>query len=236
MLYGDGSITARVDSLDSKQPWAGAAVMIRESLSASSAHAMAVVTPSNGVAFEYRPSTGGRTEQADGKAGIAAPYWLRLTRSSNTLTARGRSDATAWEMLGTVNISMPTNVRIGLAVTSHDVNAPCTAEFSGVTLTGSFTGAWQAQDVGIGNAPEPLYVSLWDAANENAVVPHDDPAATIISTWTRWDIPLTSFTEVNLRAIKKLSVGIGDRANSTHASEGDLYVDDIRLYLAQPGQ
>jgi hypothetical protein len=94
---------------------------------------------------------------------------------------------------------------IGLCVTSRNVNAVCTAEFSNVDISpaGSVTGDWKSQDIGIeNNAPEQLYVALQDSSNNSAVVKYSDPAATTIDTWTQWDIPLTSFTGVNLQAIR----------------------------------
>jgi len=37
---------------------------------------------------------------------------------------------------------------------------------------------------------------------------------------------------LNLRAIKKLSIGVGDRANPQRGGSGRLYIDDIQLRLA----
>ena len=79
--------------------------------------------------------------------------------------------------------------------------------------------------------PEQLYVALQDAASNSAVVKHPDPGSSAIGTWTRWDIPLTDFVGVNLQAIKKLSIGVGDRANTQAGGSGDLYIDDIGLHL-----
>jgi hypothetical protein len=130
---------------------------------------------------------------------------------------------------------------IGLCVTSRNVNAVCTAEFSNVDISpaGSVTGDWKSQDIGIeNNAPEQLYVALQDSSNNSAVVKYSDPAATIIDTWTQWDIPLTSFTGVNLQAIKKMSIGVGNPSSpdSQPGGAGDLYIDDIGLRLPAPNQ
>ena len=56
---GDGEIIAQVESVQNTDVWAKAGVMIRETLSASSKHAMMVVTPGSGVSFQRRTSTGG---------------------------------------------------------------------------------------------------------------------------------------------------------------------------------
>jgi hypothetical protein len=81
------------------------------------------------------------------------------------------------------------------------------------------------------NAPQPLYIALQDSANNIAVVKHTDPAATIIDTWTQWNIPLSAFTGVNLQSITKLSISVSDRAATQPGGAGDLYIEDIGLKL-----
>jgi len=87
-----------------------------------------------------------------------------------------------------------------------------------------------------GNEASQLYVALQDSANKSAVVKHSNPASTTISTWAEWNIPLTDFTGLNLRAIKKLSIGVGDRTNPQRGGSGRLFIDDIQLRLAPPAQ
>jgi hypothetical protein len=227
-LSGEGSITARVDSITDTDAWAKPGVMIRESLEPGSVHAMIVVTPGSGVSFQRR-ITGGAGSDETTEPGIIAPQWVRLTRSGNTFTADYSATGTAnsWTTLGSIDIAMLPDTYIGLCLTSHNVNATCTAEFSNVTTSG--TGDWQSQDIGIqSNDPEQLYVILQDSAGiSSPAVTY--PAATIIDTWTEWNIPLTDFTGVNLQAVTKMSIGVGDRANTQPGSAGDLYIDDIRL-------
>jgi regulation of enolase protein 1 (concanavalin A-like superfamily) len=230
-LSGAGSITANVVSLTNTDPWAKAGVMIRESLEPDSVNVMIAVTPDNGVTFQSRNLTGNDSvsiEQTD----ITAPQWVRLTRSGNTFTGQYSANGSNWTTLGSVDIPMLLDAYIGLCVTSHNVNAICTAEFSDVTTTGSVTGDWQSQDIGIeNNAPEQLYVALQDSAGNSAVVNHPDSAATTIDTWTQWSIPLKDFSGVNLQAVTKMSIGVGNRANPQAGGAGDLYIDDIELYL-----
>jgi len=134
-------------------------------------------------------------------------------------------------------VTMSPDVYIGLALTSHNVNATCVAEFSDVTTTGTVTGQWQAQDIGIeSNVPDQLYVVLADSTNKSAVVKYPDPAATTIATWQQWNIDLAEFSGVNLQSIKKMSIGVGDRANPQRGSSGRLYIDDIRLYRSPSAQ
>jgi regulation of enolase protein 1 (concanavalin A-like superfamily) len=229
---GNGTVTARVVSISNTNSWAKAGVMIRESLDPGSAHAMMAVTPGNGVTFQNRPSLDTASATVNTQAGIAAPRWVRLTRSGNSFTARYSSNGTIWTTLGTAEITMGANVYIGLCLTSRNVNATCTAEFSNVTLPASATGQWESRDIGISsNMAEQLYVVVQDNANKNAVVKHPDSAATTFSTWTQWNIPLTDFAGVNLQAVTSLVIGVGDRDNPQQGSAGDLYIDDIGLRL-----
>jgi hypothetical protein len=83
----------------------------------------------------------------------------------------------------------------------------------------------------LANAPEPLYVALEDAGmGANAVV-HPDATAVGTRFWTRWEIPLSQFSDagVNLSAVRKMIVGVGDRAAPTAGAAGLVTIDDIRL-------
>ena len=123
-----------------------------------------------------------------------------------------------------------------VCVPSRNVNQTCTANFSEVSLPATATGEWSYGDIGIqSNIAEQLYVVLTDSAGiSSPAVTYPD--ATIIDVWTPWNIPLTSFTGVNMQAITKLSIGVGDRANPQLGSAGDLYIDDIGLQLPDSGQ
>jgi regulation of enolase protein 1 (concanavalin A-like superfamily) len=230
-LSGAGSITARVVSITDSDPWAKAGVMIRESLEPGSVNVSMVVTPGSGVSFQNRSSIGAASVSTV-QAGITAPQWVRLTRSGNTFTGEYSANGNAWTALGSIDIAMLSDIYIGLCLTSHDVGETCTAEFSNVSTSTSVTGNWQSQDIGIeSNIAEQLYVALQDTAGNSAVVNHPDPAATTIDVYTQWTIPLTDFTGVNLKAIKKMSIGVGSRGSVQPGSAGDLYIDDIGLKL-----
>jgi hypothetical protein len=77
-------------------------------------------------------------------------------------------------------------------------------------------------------------VVLQDSANKSAIVVNPDAEAVLSPTWSQWDIPLTDFTGVNLRAIKKMSIGVGNKTASQPGGSGKIYIDDIRLYPFQP--
>jgi len=237
MLTGAGSIIARLDSVENTHPWAKAGVMIRESLNPDSAHALACITPANGVAFQYRPGTG-NTSGNFNQTGITAPYWVKLERSiSGNFTVSHSANGTTWSPIkgaAAQNIPMGSNVYIGLALTSHVPALTCQAVFSNVTTTGNVSGQWAHQDIGIlSNDPEPLYVAVSNSTGNPADVVHDDPAAVNINSWTEWVIPLQAFAEqgINLTNVDRIAIGLGTKGNTTvPGGSGKIFIDDIRLY------
>ena len=131
---GDGSIAAQVDSQTNTDPWAKAGVMFRNDNTAGSAFADVVATPGNGVAFQWRGTASGTTNEVD-IAGITGLVWTKLTRAGNIFTAFYSTDGSTWLQIGpSQTISMNTTILAGLAVTSHNVGLANTAVFSNVLL------------------------------------------------------------------------------------------------------
>lgn len=131
---GDCDIITRVNGVANTDGWAKAGVMIRESLAANSTHASIYVSPSNGVAFQNRTTTGGASNNVQ-NAGLTAPIWLRVTRVGNVFTTYRSNDGVAWTTVGSVNITMATNVYIGLAETSHNNAVLGRAQLDNVSVT-----------------------------------------------------------------------------------------------------
>ncbi|HWB01682.1 MAG TPA: SdrD B-like domain-containing protein [Verrucomicrobiales bacterium] len=131
---GDCSIVAKVNSVENTDPWSKAGVMIRESLNTNARHASVFVTPSNGVAWQWRSSTGGSSGNVN-TTGLSAPYWVKIVRSGSTFSAYRSSTGASgsWVLMGSQTISMGSTVYIGLAVTSHDEGNICTSSFQNVT-------------------------------------------------------------------------------------------------------
>ena len=131
-LTGDGQIIARVESVGNTDAWAKAGVMIRQNLTASSAHAIIVVTPGNGVAFQRRLASGAASVHTAG-ANVAAPYWVRLIRTGSIVYGYQSANGTSWTLIGSQTINFTGNVYIGLAVTAHNNSTLSTATFSNVS-------------------------------------------------------------------------------------------------------
>jgi len=131
---GDVEIVARVASVPTTDAWAKAGVMIRESLTAGSRHAMMVVTPGNGTAFQRRATTGGLTTHTAGP-GATAPYWVRLVRQGSSFSAYASATGTAWTLVGTDTIPMGTSVLVGMPVTSHNNGVLGSASLDAVSVS-----------------------------------------------------------------------------------------------------
>jgi hypothetical protein len=133
---GDGTVVAKVTSIENTNAWAKGGVMIRESLAANSKHAMMVLTPGHGLSFQRRLSTGGSTVSTGGPF-VAAPYWVKVVRSGSTLSGYGSPDGVNWTLVGSDTISMAAGLYVGIPLTSHDNTQLCTATFGSVSATGS---------------------------------------------------------------------------------------------------
>jgi len=196
----------------------------------------ACVTPDNGVASQGRTAADG-TSYSTNETGITAPYWVKLERdAAGNFTISHLANGTAWQPVSNAvpaNIPMTSNVYIGLALTSHDTDQTCQAVFSNVRTTGTVSGQWALQDVGmLANAAKPLFVALSDSTGASAVVYHDDANAATIDTLTEWVIPLQAFTDqgIVLTDVDRIAIGLGTRGNiTTPGGSGKMYFDDIRL-------
>jgi len=232
-LTSAGSIIVKLESAEQTDPSAKAGVMIRDTLDADSIHAMVVVTPAQGVSFQRRRTAGAASFSTD-VAGLMAPQWVKIERNvGGAVTASYSDDGSSWIQIGTEGVSMNIPMYIGLAVTSHNAGEVCEAKFSNVSITGTVSGQWMNQDIGItSNTAEPMYVVL----NGSAAVPHDNPNAALITEWTEWNIDLQKFADqgVNLANVETIGIGFGDRDNPQPGGSGIVYIDDIRLYLPRP--
>ncbi len=88
-LSGEGSITARVESLDGTHDWAKGGVMLRNGLTADSAHAFIAATGIQGVRLQGRMSKGASSTQDNDNGGLDGtqeimeePVWIRISREA----------------------------------------------------------------------------------------------------------------------------------------------------------
>jgi subtilase family serine protease len=196
-LSGDGTIVARLVSMQGGVGYAAAGVMIRETLTATSRNAKTAEWPLyGGIYFDERSATGGSTTEP-GSLTATLPYWMKLSRSGSTFSSFVSSDGVNWVQLGTSQtISMAQNVYVGLAVNSGSTTALATAIFdnvsvnsaaapapvitsvsattgsigSQVAITGSNFGATQGSSVVLLDG-SPVTINSWSATSINITIP-----------------------------------------------------------------
>lgn len=117
-LAGNGSISARVRSIQYTHRWAKAGVMMRSTLSPGSPHVMLVRTPGMGVAMQYRAIEDGISATITHIPSFS-PEWLRLRRHGNTILGEISEDGVTWGPFGQIDLPLGSTITAGLAVTSH---------------------------------------------------------------------------------------------------------------------
>jgi hypothetical protein len=242
-LTGDGWIIAKVESVGNTDVWAKAGVMIRGTLDAGSRFAYNIVSAASGASFGRREMTDTAATSAPATTGIVAPYWVKLTRTGDVLKAEISADGKTWTpatadaTASSATVTMAGNIYIGLCVTSHNSNAKIvtTGVFSNISTSANVTGQWQMAEIGIDspeNSAQDLYVVLQDSAGKNATVTY--PNGSNVAAWTEWKIPLSQFTGVNMGAVKKMSIGLGNRKSPKPDGAGMMFFDDIRVLKPTP--
>ena len=131
---GDGAIIARVTGVQGTSPWAKAAVMIRESLSANSRNTTLFLSPSNGVSLQGRTATAGLSVTVGGISNLVAPQWIELVRSGSNMNAYESADGINWVWVGTQTNRMASSYYIGLAVSSKNNSVLNTSTFDNVSI------------------------------------------------------------------------------------------------------
>ncbi len=266
-LDGDGAIMVKIESLDGIDYWTKAGVMIRASLDPASAHAFMLVIPDGLRAFQNRPAdNSAQCFTAQGEAESKIPSWVKLERQGNQFTGYHSLDGVNWTRQSDKGntgpdaspnpqtINMPSQVYVGLALSSHAPGVMTMATFSGVKTTGNVTDQWQIADIGAehpGNSPDNLYVTVEDSSGKTATVVHPNPAAVNARTWTEWRIPLVGqppsavnqsgsppgaggLQGVDLGRVRKMSIGIGGRQGAIPLGAGRIDIDDIRVLKSEP--
>lgn len=139
-LSGNGSISARIISMENTHAWAKVGVMIRESVASNSPHAMMVLTPGNGAIIQGRSYANGNSAHPASTSG-GIPRWVKIERSGNTFTGYvSNNSGSSWDVVGTMTASMGNNALMGLCATSPSSNELNTTVFDNVSINGSGGG------------------------------------------------------------------------------------------------
>ena len=81
------------------------------------------------------------------------------------------------------------------------------------------------------NADESLYVMVEDSAGKVGTVIYPDSSRISFARWTTWQVPLSQFQDagVNLAAVEKVVIGLGNPDKPKAGGGGLLLLDDIRV-------
>ena len=150
-LETGGSIVARLASLSGGTA-AQAGVMMRETLDsyATNVFSFYAGSQSTHATLSYRTIPGGATS-ATPAASVTLPYWFKVVRGTNTLTAYDSSDGVNWVQIGTSqSFTTAQTLYVGIGVSNSNVNSLATATFDNV---GVGTGGSLSNPVVTGFSP-----------------------------------------------------------------------------------
>lgn len=134
-LNGDGTFAAELSNQKNTDGWAKAGLMIRESTNPSSKFGFIAITPSNGVAFQFRDNTGANAQHRYNSAidGNRRPIRLVITRNGTSVYGQIMDTNGSLVQIGSATISMNRRVLIGFAVTAHNSTGQSFAKFSKIS-------------------------------------------------------------------------------------------------------
>lgn len=140
LFAGNFDVSVQLAGLIDSDPLAKAGLMARETLDAGSRFAATLATPAiNGDFFEYRNPAASASITTGAFPANYPNTWLRLKRFGNVFTGFAGYDGVTWTQLGTVTLTLPSQIYFGLAVCSHNPAQTATAQFVGPMNVGTNT-------------------------------------------------------------------------------------------------
>ena len=133
-LTADGSVIARVKSLQNTGTSAGVGIMMRDTLASNSRMASLTLTGPGVWSWQRRTTAGGSVTTTTSSSGTAPNIWVKLARSGNTITASRSTNGTAWTSIGSATVTMASNCYIGLAVASGSTSTLNTSVMDSLTV------------------------------------------------------------------------------------------------------
>jgi hypothetical protein len=149
-VSGDFDVAVRVESFTPAHLYSKSGLMIRESLSANSAHLMFLVFADNSprnnnlgaYEMQFRLVAGGDCQAIYPAVKPPAPpefpaafpnSWLRVQRRGDQFSAMASTDGTAWKLYARHVLKLAREVYLGPALTSHNPQATAKAAFRDYT-------------------------------------------------------------------------------------------------------
>ena len=108
--------------------------MVRELLTSGSRTVFSGATHSSGFRFGSRTTNKGNfTNTYTGGTPSFPNTWVRLKRSGNVFTGYRSSDGVNWTQMGTINISLPATLYVGMAAASTTSSATTVVQYLGLS-------------------------------------------------------------------------------------------------------
>jgi hypothetical protein len=192
-LAGDGTIVARVVSMQGGGFYQEAGVLMRETLNTDSKNVY-MAWGAGRPYLAWRSSTGGSTS-AQTLSNGPLPSWVKLVRSGSTFTGYASSDGVNWVPVSSQAVSMNTNVYVALATSAEANNTALgTATLDNVSLSTSGAPAPAISSVSSTTGPIGSQVVItgmgFGALQGNSVVLLNGVLVTI-NSWSDISITIT---------------------------------------------
>ncbi len=133
-LSADGSIIARVNTLQNTGTNSRVGVMIRDTMANNARMVALTVSDAGAWRWQRRTTTGGTMSTTNSSTGTAPNLWVRLVRTGNTITASRSTNGTTWTTIGSTTVTMASNCYVGLAIASGSTTTLNTSVFDNVTV------------------------------------------------------------------------------------------------------
>ena len=134
----NGEIVARILDVAGTNDGAEAGVMMRETLASGARNVGMMMTPSNGLAFQWREAVERGTGQYFGNTNPPTPCWLKLVRKNDWLGGYYSMDGTNWTLFDWETIKgLAPRIFVGLAATAFNAGGSqgiSTAHFDQVAI------------------------------------------------------------------------------------------------------
>ena len=149
-VTGNGTVIARVTSVQNTAGDAKAGVMIRDSLAANAKMVGLYMLPQTTINANTGPrafvNMRGQNASSHGLSSqthrlwdnttVGIPYWLKLERIGNRITAYHSTDGASWSTIQCADFTLGSDIYIGLAVASRANGTLNTSTFTNVRITG----------------------------------------------------------------------------------------------------